>query len=238
VQFWWLFLLFFFPFIGGVIGLLLQSKKTKQLKLLLAFSGAFLVSITILSLMPEVFEGMGSKAGYYILIGFFLQIVLDFFTKGIEHGHLHFHEFKKGFPVSVFLALGLHAFFEGIGLGGGIWSEETQMNLVFAIGLHELPAAFALAIVLKSVYNQSSINYLWIAVYSLMIPIGMLVGNQLSEYQELLNALAAIVIGIFLHIATTILFENNESHTYGKHKLVAIALGLIIALLAVNFHVH
>ena len=209
MQFWWLFLLFFFPFLGGVVGLNIQSAKTQQLKLLLAFSGAFLISITILNLIPEVYERMGHTAGYYILAGFFLQIVVDFFSKGIEHGHLHFHEFKKGFPVSVFLALSLHAVLEGFGLGGDVFSEDTRTNLVFAIGLHELPAAFALAIVLKSVHSKSKGNYFWIALYAIMVPLGMIIGNQLVGYQDAFIAVIAIVIGVFLHISTTILFENN-----------------------------
>lgn len=238
MQFWWLFLLFFFPFVGGVFGLLIQSEKTRQLKLFLAFSGAFLISITILNLIPEVYEKVGHAAGYYILAGFFLQIVLDFFTKGIEHGHLHFHEFKKGFPYSVFIALSLHAFVEGLGLGGGAFSKEIENNMVFAIGLHELPAAFALAIVLKSVFKQGSGNYLWIAIYAAMVPLGMVVGSSLVGYEDVLTGLIGVVIGVFLHISTTILFENNESHTYGRYKLVAIVIGLGVALLAVNFHVH
>ena len=238
MQFWWLFLLFFFPFIGGIVGLLIQSEKTRQLKLFLAFSGAFLISITILNLIPEVYEKIGHKAGYYILAGFFLQIIVDFFTKGIEHGHLHFHEFKKGFPYSVFIALSLHAFIEGLGLGGGAFSEAIQNNMVFAIGLHELPAAFALAVVLKSVFSTSNANYFWIALYAIMVPLGMIVGSQLLAYQEILTGLIGLVIGVFLHISTTILFENNESHTYGKFKLVAIAIGLGVALLAINFHLH
>ncbi|MGB1039158.1 MAG: ZIP family metal transporter [Bacteroidia bacterium] len=238
MQFWWLFLLFFFPFIGGVFGLVVQSEKTRQLKLFLAFSGAFLISITFLNLFPEVFEKLGHNAGYYILGGFFLQIVLDFFTKGVEHGHLHFHEFKKGFPYSIFIALSLHAFIEGLGLGGEVFSEAIQNNMVFAIGLHELPAAFALAIVLKSVFRQSNTNYLFVALYALMVPAGMFMGSYLVEYQEILTGLIGLVIGVFLHISTTILFENNESHTYGRYKLVAIVIGLAVALLAVNFHIH
>ncbi|MDC0579961.1 ZIP family metal transporter [Bacteroidia bacterium] len=238
MHFWWLFLLFFFPFLGGVIGLTIQSEKTRQLKLFLAFSGSFLISITILNLIPEVYEKIGHQAGYYILAGFFLQIVVDFFTKGIEHGHLHFHEFKKGFPISVFLALSLHAFIEGLGLGGDAFSEATQNNLVFAIGLHELPAAFALAVVLKSVFSKDKTNYLWIALYAVMVPLGMIIGHQLIDYAEIFSMLIAVVIGVFLHISTTILFENNESHTYGRYKLIAILVGLVVALLAVNLHIH
>ncbi len=238
MQFWWIFLLFFFPFLGGVVGLNINSTNTRQLKLFLAFSGAFLISITVLNLLPEVFEKLGHKAGYYILAGFFLQIVTDFYSKGIEHGHLHIHELKKGFPITVFLALSLHAVLEGFSLGGDAFSEETRNNLVFAIGLHEIPAAFALAVVLKSVLEKAKRNYMWITFYALMVPIGMLIGRQFVEYSEAFTAVIAVVIGVFLHISTTILFENNESHTYGKHKLLAIAIGLIVALLAVNFHIH
>lgn len=238
MQFWWLFLLFFFPFFGGFAGLTIRSEKTRQLKLFLAFSGAFLISITVLNLIPEVYDQIGNQAGYYILGGFFLQIVIDFFSKGIEHGHLHFQEFKKGFPVTVFLALSLHAFIEGLGLGGDAFSEATQNNLVFAIGLHELPAAFALAVVLKSVFSKEKTNYFWITLYSLMVPLGMLIGNQLIDYAEVFSTLIAIIIGVFLHISTTILFENNETHSYGKYKLIAISIGLIVALLAVNLHIH
>ena len=57
-------------------------------------------------------------------------------------------------------------------------------------------------------------------------------------YQDILTGLIGLVIGVFLHISTTILFENNESHTYGRYKLVAIVIGLVVALLAVNFHIH
>lgn len=216
-----------------------QKERTRELKLFLAFGGAFLISITILNLIPEVYEHLGTRAGYFVLGGFFLQIVTDYFSKGIEHGHLHFHEFKHGFPLSVFLALSLHALLEGLGLGGEAFSKESQTNLVYAIGLHEMPAAFALAVVLKSVTkNKKSSNYVWIAVYACMVPCGLLIGNYFKEYEQLIHSIMAVVIGVFLHISTTILFENNESHTYGKYKLLAIACGLGLALLAMNVHIH
>ena len=126
MHFWWLFILFFLPFLGGIIGLQVRNEKIKELKLFLAFSGAFLISITILNLIPEVYEVKGHEAGYWVLGGFFLQIIADFYSKGIEHGHLHFHDFKKGFPLAVFMALSIHAVMEGLGLGGEMFSKESQ----------------------------------------------------------------------------------------------------------------
>lgn len=237
MEFWWLFILFFLPFIGGIIGTILKTDQKKYLKLFLAFSGAFLVSITLLNLIPEVYGRIPQKAGYFILVGFFMQILLDYFSKGIEHGHMHTEHLKQGFPFTIFIALSIHALLEGIGLGGDFFDECTKSNLVYAIGLHEMPAAFALAVVFKTVSKNKN-NLPWIALYAAMVPIGVLVGGFLSDYKDIFPILISIVIGVFLHIGTTILFENSESHNYGKYKLLAIAIGVTIAILAVNVHFH
>ena len=92
MNFWTYFILFFFPLVGGSLGLLVKEQKPTQLKLFLAFSGAFLFSISAISLTPEVYEkDLPINVGYFVLIGFFLQIIVDLFSKGVEHGHLHLH---------------------------------------------------------------------------------------------------------------------------------------------------
>jgi zinc transporter ZupT len=239
MQIWWLILLFLLPFTGAWIGMRVRNERLKELKLFLAFSGAFLISITLLNLVPEVYSHLGAEAGYFVLGGFFLQIITDYFSKGIEHGHLHLHEFEKRFPISVFLALSFHALLEGVGIGGGAFKEDTMNNMVLAIGLHEMPAAFALAVILKSgkLRKQRS-NFVWVLLYSLMVPMGLLIGDQLKLDEHLVHSIMAVVIGVFLHISTTILFENSESHKFSKIKLLAIGLGLVLALLTMNVHVH
>ena len=39
-----------------------------------------------------------------------------------------------------------------------------------------------------------------------------------------------VVIGIFLHISTTILFESSSDHKFTMRKIVAVLLGIGIAL--------
>ena len=41
-----------------------------------------------------------------------------------------------------------------------------------------------------------------------------------------MNILLAIVVGMFLHISTTIIFETNENHRFNLAKLTAILLGV------------
>lgn len=240
MSFWWYFILFFFPLTGGVLALLVQNTRTQQLKLFLAFSGAFLFAITVLELIPEVYGFNPEMAGFLVLLGFFFQIAIDQFSKGIEHGHLHFHPRQNSFPFSVFFALSAHALLEGMSLGSGILEESTQQSLIFGIGLHEIPAAFALSTLFKMAQLKKRAIYLYITLYALMVPAGCLTGNLLLEGAVISESfrfgLMAVVIGVFLHISTTILFENSEEHRFSRYKLIAVVLGISVALMSGSGH--
>ena len=159
---------------GGTIGLIIQTHKTEQLKLFLAFSGAFLFSITAISIIPEVYSHDAAfNVGYFILAGFFLQIVIDLFSHGVEHGHLHHHESDKT-PYGIFIALSLHAFLEGMAAGSNLFSDHIQSSFVFGIALHEIPAAFALITLLKASNVKKKYLYTWLVVYALMTILGSL----------------------------------------------------------------
>src|SRR5688572_1993621 len=123
---WWAFVLLFLgPLTGGLLGSVFKSTDRNRLKLFLAFSGAFLFSVTVLSLIPEIYEQGGHYTGVFVLLGFFFQIILEQFSKGIEHGHLHVNEkaAHKRIPYEVFIGLGLHSFLEGMPLGGNIFNS-------------------------------------------------------------------------------------------------------------------
>ena len=68
--------------IGGLLVELI--KKGSNIKLLLSFSGGFLLTIIFTHILPESYE-MNSNTGFFILIGFMLQLVLEYFSKGAEH---------------------------------------------------------------------------------------------------------------------------------------------------------
>ena len=83
--------------------LVLFVKPSKQIvRLLLAFSGAYLLSVTVLHLLPDVYTVTSNSTivGVFILIGIILQSVLESFSKGAEHGHIHIHSDGKKFPTN------------------------------------------------------------------------------------------------------------------------------------------
>ena len=78
--------------------IVLFIKPTKQfISLLLAFSGSYLLSVTVLHLLPEVYVETNSPKtiGVLILFGILLQSILESFSKGAEHGHIHLPLNKK-----------------------------------------------------------------------------------------------------------------------------------------------
>ena len=65
--------------IGYAIALIIKPKKKKSLKLLLAFSGSFLLSLTVMDLLPKVYESHNHSIGLFIMVGILFQIILEFF---------------------------------------------------------------------------------------------------------------------------------------------------------------
>lgn len=231
-MFGYLLLLFLCAFLGGMAVFLFKGGNHKQLKLILSFSGAYLFGITVLHLIPDAYHGNDNMVGVFILAGFILQIVLEQFSEGIEHGHMHVHDHDKVvFPLGIMSSLCLHGFLEGMPLAGG-----HQSQLVFGIALHHIPAAFALGTVLLANHQSKNKTIFFIALFAIMAPAGYFFSDAISSggignLQQYFNRIMGVVIGIFLHISTTILFEAGPDHKFNRRKLVAVLLGVGIALL-------
>lgn len=61
----------------GVLSMAFYGKVKKLSKVLLAFSGAFLVSITFLHLFPIIYHSDNHSIGIWVIAGFFGQLFLE-----------------------------------------------------------------------------------------------------------------------------------------------------------------
>lgn len=75
--------------LGGGLFELSGRRLERQLPLVLAFGGAYLVGLLFLHLVPEAYSGAPQVMGLYVLAGFILQGLLEYVSQGVEHGHLH-----------------------------------------------------------------------------------------------------------------------------------------------------
>ena len=222
--------------IGGSMPLITKVIDDRRMHLLLAFSGSFLLGITCLHLLPETFNDLPEKAGIYLLGGFFLQLLIQRATHGVEHGHAHIHDHGHGIPVvSIITGLSIHAFMEGLPLGFNYHNHSTNPSLFLAVGAHKLPEAMLLCILLKQVYSTRK-TLMLLLLFSTITPISALLATKLgTSYNAISQAVTVvipIVAGAFIHIATTIFFESGtKQHLLTWQKVSAMLTGVSLAVL-------
>lgn len=216
--------------IGYGIALFLKPNKKKNLKLLLAFSGSFLLSITVMHLLPEVYEADHSHHGHdhsntigiFIMAGILFQIILEFFSKGAEHGHVHSHDEIQTMPWLLFISLCLHAFLEG-------FPVSHHENLAIGIAIHHLPIAIILTVFFLNAKLGKSIVFFFMIAFAVMTPLGTITSQHLPMLGEYYTQITAVVIGILFHISSTIIFETSEGHKFNIAKVSMIILGIVLA---------
>lgn len=264
--------------IGYIVALLLKPNNKKSLKLLLAFSGAFLLSLTVMHLLPEVYESTAhteavqevatqnhaadaheghdhsehnheahdheahdhtnhdheahaehahnhanNPIGLFIMAGIVFQIILEYFSKGAEHGHVHGgHDHSHKMPWLLFISLCIHALLEGMPV-------SLHNDLAWGIAIHHFP----IAIILTAFFINSGLNkmaiMLFMFAFAAMTPVGTLLSGQLHMLGDYHTEISAVVVGILFHISSTIIFESSEGHKFNLAKLLVIILGVIMA---------
>ena len=216
----------FLPLLSVVLGysfaLFLRPTEKKNLKLLLAFSGSFLLSITVIHLLPEVYEAKNHSIGVFIMFGILFQIILEFFSKGAEHGHVHGHEKMFQIPWLLFISLCIHALLEG-------FPVNNHHDLALGIAIHHFP----IAIILTTFFINAQLNkkaiFLFMVTFAIMTPLGTVLSEYLPVLNQYQTEITAVVIGILFHISSTIIFESSEGHKFNIAKISVIIFGIALA---------
>lgn len=246
-----LLVLFFTPLLSGLLIYLVPQRKGASFKLLLVFAGSYLFAITVIHILPELYhQPVGVEwIGLFVLAGFFLQQLLEFFTSGIEHGHIHTDEHdhdtthghhhhdqpRQVSAIVLLTALCIHAFLEGGMLAQPLHAGHYDMNaILLGIALHRAPAAFALMTVLAFQLGSRRKALPYLLGFSLAAPVGLFLSSYLSQ-TEILTAeamifLYALVCGNFLHISTTIVFESSPEHRFNARKMIVATVGALVAV--------
>jgi Predicted divalent heavy-metal cations transporter len=240
-------ILFGVAFFTGLLAFYIPKISNDRYKLLLVFAGAYLFSITVIHILPELFHGANNPGfiGIFVLVGFFLQQSLEFFSSGVEHGHIHIHDKGHSHAESsawiVLVALFAHSFLEGglLAHPRTIEHHHDSNTLLWGIALHKAPEAFALMSVLLCEVKPKWKALILLSIFSLASPLGLyfsdylLVNDWMSS--QAFTLLFAVVSGNFLHISTTIVFESSLDHKFNARKMGVAVAAAAIAILAELF---
>ena len=244
MELWEYTVLFLSVVVGGGSAFFIKNYNPAFLQMLLSFVGAYILGITVLHLLPGVFHKADHLIGLWILGGFFIQIILELLSGGVEHGHIHPTQGPKtGFAIQILLGLCIHAFLEGMPLEGyegfheGIFGHDhDHLHLLWGIILHKVPAAFVLVMLLNLSKFKKSFVIGALILFGMMSPLGAFTAGILIDSGvlnlESTKILLAIVVGSFLHISTTILFETESKghHHMSFKKIAMILVGVTLAL--------
>jgi zinc transporter ZupT len=226
--------------VPGLIVMRLSSFSEKNLKLFLVFAGSYLFSMTVIHLIPDLFlSGTNPfNLGLYILIGFFIQKILENYTNGVEHGHIHHHEGHGRSVLYILIALGFHSFLEGSiltdsfhsnHLTDSVYSNGGSPKVLLGIVMHKIPAAIALIVLLIIQYKKKLVAFGLLMIFAVSSPLGLFTSEYLTHQNILpdnyLIIFFAVVTGSFLQISTTIFIESNPHHKMDWQKLIVSLIG-------------
>lgn len=231
--------------LGGLFGVSLQnnSLNSKWVKGFITASGAYLLGIVFLHVFPVIHSTGSHLIGIFVLLGFAIQVSLDRFSRGIEHGHLHLHDHDlKSKTVGILVALSVHALMEGFpmphleSLGDQVHHHHHE-NYVLGIILHKFPAALTLSIFLFSFFGKKLVSWLLLLIFAVMTPLGAFLAEHMVLSLEWQSRLLAIAAGSLIHISTTILYETDSKghHQLPWSKILLILLGISAAYLTELF---
>jgi zinc transporter ZupT len=163
------------------------------------------------------------------------------------------------FAVSILFGLSLHAFLEGMPISA--WASEQFSSLLHAhhdhgheghdehghinlghqllmgVLIHKIPEAFALVMVMIATGLKRPLIIGSLIIFACMSPLGLLTTKVLGRSGLFVDTrallwLIAMVVGSFLHISTTIIFEaGDKHHSFKWGKFLAVLIGFTAAIL-------
>lgn len=231
-------LLFCATLASGLLIFAVPKKYTFLHDHILTLGGSYLFGLTLIHILPELFEHNTSntKVGFWLLIGFSFQLLLDMLGGSIAHGHVPGHSIsekkattKQRSSFTLLTCLFLHALLEG-----ALFQKEGHTFVLIGMLLHKMPIAFTLASVLLNRKYTRPMLLLMLAIFAAATPLSFLLQDYFIHANILSNDISlklhAMAVGGVFHIATTILFETNPHHQFNKTKWFSSLLGTVLAV--------
>lgn len=207
--------------LGNVVGALAVVRHLQRsLRLIdgcLAFGAGFMLAVTVLGVLPEVFDG-SAVAPLCVLLGYFaVHLAQHVFTP-----HFHFgeetHRVSSSAGDTALLGLTLHTFFDGVAIASGFMvSGRLGVLLFLAVLLHKLPEGVTIASVMMAGGHSPKRALGGAAVIGGATLLGFLLTEQIEPLAQYGLALAA---GVTLYVAASNLVPEFQAK---RGRLTALA---------------
>lgn len=230
--------------IGAIFPFIIKKGELFFSRILL-FSGAYLMGIALIVFLPDIIRISPEKSPW-ILIGFFIQLIIQKISGGSEHGHIHTStNLNKQIAVQVFIGLSFHALMDGASVGSyTAWShlhEDTgghEHGFIYGILMHKIGEGFALATLFMLAKTKPVHAAMIIISFSLMAPFSAWIISLMHLSPTIITLLMSMVAGSFLHISASILLEGRHKKMDERKdhfKWIIILSGFVLSILS-SYH--
>ena len=109
-------------------------------------------------------------------------------------------------------------------------------SLVVGLTLHNIPISVAFVTMLQQMHVSKRTSVVYLILFAAMAPLGACFSELLDvmgihNLERIIQIALGVVVGIFLHISTTIMFESSNNHKYNFVKAATILAGSVVAYL-------
>jgi zinc and cadmium transporter len=198
--------------LGNVVGALAVVRHLQRgLRLIdgcLAFGAGFMLAVTVLGVLPVVFDG-SAVAPLCVLLGYFaVHLAQHVFTP-----HFHFgeetHRVSSSAGHTALLGLTLHTFFDGVAIASGFMvSGRLGILLFLAVLLHKLPEGVTIASVMVAGGHSRGRAVGGAVVIGGATMLGFLLTEQVRPLAQYGLALSA---GVTLYVAASNLVPEFQA---------------------------
>ena len=106
---------------------------------------------------------------------------------------------------------------------------SQQPELLIGIIVHKTPIGMVITLLLWKTQIPNYQKVLALFIFAIMTPLGGFVKENIQAFESITTIIDAVVVGVLLHISTTILFESSAGHVFNIGKFIAILTGVFIA---------
>jgi len=189
--------------IANLLGALAVTSRTRwsmaAFDAMLSLAAGFLISVSLVDLLPGAIMRGGSNAGMVALISY----VLVHLTQHTIGRHFHFgeetHQVSAAVSMSALIGLLMHTFVDGVAVASGFRVSQGLGALVFvAVVLHKFPEGLAISSLFLAAGASRAKAIAAALSLGVMTIIGVLLTNQvgwLSEYGLAISAGVTLYVG-------------------------------------------
>jgi zinc and cadmium transporter len=201
----------------------------RALDVILCFAAGFLISVSLIDLLPAAIERSGSNGAIAALVAYILVHI----TQHTIGGHFHFgeetHQVSSIVSMTALIGLLMHTFVDGVAVASGFGVSQGLGALVFVgVLLHKFPEGLAISSLFLAAGASRSRAIGAALALGVTTIVGVLLTDQIAFLREYGLGISA---GVTLYVAASNLVPEFQQ-SKGMRTPMAFVGGCLLYFLA------